>query len=81
MTAANKTALVVVIIGALNWLAVGWIHFNLVATFFGANTVLTRLIYVIVGVAGLLCIPMLFARRLGPSIKTEEENARLHKAA
>jgi uncharacterized membrane protein YuzA (DUF378 family) len=81
MTAANKTALVLVILGALNWLTVGWLHFDLAATAFGVNTLPTRLIYVIIGVAGLLCIPMLFARRLGPSIKTEEENARLHKAA
>ena len=81
MTTASKVALILVIVGALNWLTVGLFHLDLVAAVFGANSVLTRSIYVIVGLAGLGCIPLLFGRRLGPSIAAEETNARLRKAA
>jgi uncharacterized membrane protein YuzA (DUF378 family) len=38
-------------IGALNWLLVGLFDLNLVAAIFGANTVLTNLAYIIVGLS------------------------------
>jgi len=49
-------ALTLVIIGALNWLLVGLFGFNLVAAVCGAGTVLSSIIYVLVGLAGLWCI-------------------------
>ena len=56
MKVINGIALTLVIIGAINWLLVGLFQFNLVDAIFGSLTVLTRIIYSIVGLAGLWCI-------------------------
>ena len=59
----NKLSLTLVIIGAINWLLVGLFSFDLVAWIFGAQTaLLSRIIYVIIGLAGLWCISFLFRR-------------------
>ena len=51
------TSLTLVIIGALNWLLVGLLQFDLVAWAFGGqDAIVSRVIYVLVGVAGLVCI-------------------------
>ena len=49
-------ALTLVIIGAINWLLIGLFNFDLVATIFGAMSVMSRIIYVLVGIAGLINI-------------------------
>ncbi len=49
-------ALTLVIIGAINWLLIGLFSFDLVATIFGAMSVMSRIIYVLVGIAGLISI-------------------------
>ena len=49
-------ALTLVIIGAINWLLIGLFNFDLVATIFGAMSVMSRIIYVLVGIAGLISI-------------------------
>ena len=49
-------ALTIVIIGAINWLLIGLFNFDLVATIFGAMSVMSRIIYVLVGIAGLISI-------------------------
>ena len=50
----NRTALVLVIVGALNWLLIGLFQFDLVAAIFGGQTAaFSRIIYVIVGIAGI----------------------------
>jgi len=46
-------AAVLVVVGALNWGLVGLFRYDLVAAVLGDATVLTRLVYVVVGVAGL----------------------------
>ena len=56
MKTLNFTALILVIIGALNWLLVGLFKFNLVNAIFGELSFLTRLIYALVGVAGIWAI-------------------------
>lgn len=56
MKALNGIALTLVIIGAINWLLVGLFKFNLVDCNFGSLSVLTRIIYIIVGIAGLWSI-------------------------
>lgn len=56
MKALNGIALALVIIGAINWLLVGLFKFNLVDAIFGSLSVLTRIIYIIVGIAGLWSI-------------------------
>lgn len=52
----NCTALTLVIIGALNWLLVGLFGFNLVDSIFGSLSLLSRIIYTIVGIAGIWSI-------------------------
>lgn len=60
----DKLALVLVIIGALNWGLIGLFQFDLVAAIFnGQASVLSRIIYSIVGFAGLWCISLLFRER------------------
>ena len=54
----NIIALTLVIIGAINWLLVGLFQFNLVDTIFGSLSLLTRIIYIIVGIAGLWSIAL-----------------------
>jgi len=49
-------ALTLVIIGAINWLLIGLFSFDLVATIFGSMSVVSRIIYVLVGIAGLISI-------------------------
>ena len=57
----NKIALIVAIIGALNWGLVGLFSFDLVAWLAGGPTaLLARIIYVAVALAGIWCITLLF---------------------
>lgn len=59
----DRLALVLVIIGALNWLLVGLFRYDLVANIFGGqNAGLSRIIYTLVGLAGLYTISFLFRR-------------------
>ena len=60
MKIIDKIALALVIIGAINWLLVGLFSFNLVDTLCGAMSFLSRIIYVLIGVAGLWAIRLLF---------------------
>lgn len=60
----DRIALILVIVGALNWLLVGLFQFDLVASLFGGqDELLSRLIYSLVGVAGIWCISLLFRDR------------------
>jgi uncharacterized membrane protein YuzA (DUF378 family) len=59
-TPLDRLALVLVIIGALNWLLTGLFDYNLVADMFGAGSFITRTIYSIVGLAGIYSISLLF---------------------
>ena len=49
-------ALTLVIIGALNWLLIRLFSFDLVATIFGSMSVVSRIIYSLVGISGLICL-------------------------
>ena len=46
-------ALVLVIVGGLNWGLVGLFQFDLVATLFGAGSVLSNIVYILVGIAAI----------------------------
>jgi uncharacterized protein len=60
----SKTALTLVIIGAINWLLVGLFRFDFIASLFGGTgNLVSRMIYVLVGLAGLYCISLLFHDR------------------
>ena len=61
MMIVNKIALILTIIGALNWGLVGLFSFDLVAWITGgAATLIARIIYVLIALAGIWCISMLF---------------------
>jgi uncharacterized protein len=60
----DRIALILVIIGALNWLLVGLFRWDLVAALFnGESSFLSRTVYTLVGLAGLYCISFLFRER------------------
>ena len=59
----DTLALILAIIGSVNWGLVGIFRFDLVAWIFGGQTaVISRIIYTLVGLAGLWCITLLFRR-------------------
>ena len=61
MKVVDMVALVLVIIGAINWLLVGAFQLDLVATIFGSSTnILARVVYILIGICGLISITMLF---------------------
>ncbi|MFR0823576.1 MAG: DUF378 domain-containing protein [Clostridia bacterium] len=60
MKIIDKIALVLVIIGAINWGLIGIFNFNLVSTIFGDMTIISRIIYTLVGISGLWAIKLLF---------------------
>ena len=59
----NVIALLLVVVGAVNWLLVGIAKFDLVAAVtgssFGETNTLSSIVYVLVGVAGLVLLPVL----------------------
>ena len=62
----NKIALILAIVGCLNWGLVGLFKFDLVGWLFGGmDSIVSRIIFVVVALAGLWCINLLF-KDLGP---------------
>ncbi|MEK5105119.1 DUF378 domain-containing protein [Cytobacillus sp. FSL K6-0129] len=69
MKTLQRIALALVIIGAINWGLIGLFQFDLVATIFGGqDAILSRIVYTLVGISGLICLSLLFAPM------TEEED-------
>ena len=60
MHTLQRVCLVLTIIGAIVWGLIGIFDFNLVATIFGDNSTISRIIYSLVGIAGLINIYLLF---------------------
>lgn len=56
LNAVERVALVLVVVGALNWGIVGAFNIDLVGSIFGVMTILTRVVYVLVGIAALYTI-------------------------
>ena len=56
LSAATWVAIVLTAIGAINWGLVGLFDFNLVSALFGPMSTLSRIIYVIVGLAGIYLV-------------------------
>ncbi|MCI5936288.1 MAG: DUF378 domain-containing protein [Lachnospiraceae bacterium] len=52
----DYTLLSLVIIGAINWGLIGFFQFNLVSFLFGSMSWLSRIVYALVGIAGIYCI-------------------------
>ena len=62
MKVIDTIALVLIIIGAINWGLVGIFNFNLVDAIFGSMSVISRIIYILAGISGLWAIKLLFDR-------------------
>ena len=60
MKIIDKIALVLIIIGAINWGLIGIFKFNLVDAIFGTMSVISRIIYALVGISGIWGIKLLF---------------------
>lgn len=61
MSVLSRIALALVIIGAINWGLIGFFQFDLVATLFGGQEAfLSRVVYALVGIAGLVSLGLLF---------------------
>ena len=60
MKVVDKIALVLIIIGAINWGLIGFFKFNLGDTIFGSRSVISRIIYALVGISGIWGIKLLF---------------------
>lgn len=66
----DKLALILAIIGGLNWGSIGLFQFDLVAWIFGGqDAVFSRIIYTLVGLAAIWCISLLFRRHDDTSVR------------
>jgi len=60
----DRIALILVIVGAINWGAIGLFQFDIVAWIFGGQAaIVSRIIYTLVALCGAWCISLLFRRR------------------
>ncbi len=65
MTTIDNISLILVIIGALNWGSIGLFGFDFVAAIFGGQlSVMSRIIFTLVGIAGLWSITLLFKEKV-----------------
>ena len=72
----GTVALILIVIGALNWGLVGIFQFDLVAAIFGGMSgVVSRIIYTLVGLAGIWGITMLFRKRSRPAFMQDDGDA------
>ena len=60
MKTIDKIALILIIIGAINWGLIGFFKFNLVDAIFGELSAISRIIYALVGISGLWGIKLIF---------------------
>lgn len=58
MKSLNTVAMVLLIVGGLNWGLVGIADFDLVTTLFGVGTMLTKVVYILVGLSALYSLTM-----------------------
>lgn len=63
MKVIDTIALILVIIGAINWGLIGIFNFNLVDTIFGVASAFSKIIYTLVGISGIWSIKLLFEDR------------------
>mgnify|MGYP002514442824 CR=1 FL=1 len=59
----DKICLLLTIIGAINWGSVGLFQFDIVAALFGGSaSIISRIIYTVIALAGIWCISLLFRK-------------------
>lgn len=57
----DRISLILVVIGAINWGAIGLFQFDIVAWLFGGqDAIISRIVYTLVALAGVWCISLLF---------------------
>lgn len=56
MKALDYTVLILVIIGAINWGLIGFFGLDLVAFLFGSMSIISRIVYAVIGICGLYAI-------------------------
>lgn len=57
----DRISLIFVVIGAINWGAIGLFQFDLVAWLFGGQSaIISRIVYTLVALAGIWCLSLLF---------------------
>ncbi|MBE3570267.1 MAG: DUF378 domain-containing protein [Bacillales bacterium] len=77
MSVLQRVALIFTIIGAINWGLIGFFQYDLVAAIFGGqNSALSRIIYGIVGIAGLINLGLLFKPNDAPERDPEASTAK-----
>ena len=60
----DKLALILVIIGAINWGSIGLFQFDIVGWIFGGQSaIISRIIFTVVALAGIWCISLLFREK------------------
>lgn len=64
MKILDSAALILIIIGAINWGLIGFFQFDLVATLFGDMTAFSRIVYALIGIAGLYSLSFFAKDRL-----------------
>ena len=59
----DRISLILVVIGAINWGAIGLFQFDIVAWLFGGqDAIISRIVYTLVALAGIWCLSLLFRR-------------------
>ncbi|WP_416828575.1 DUF378 domain-containing protein [Ectobacillus polymachus] len=77
MSTLQRIALVFTIIGAINWGLIGFFQFDLIASIFGGmDSAIARIVYGIVGIAGLINLGLLFKPSEEFSRNPEPRNVR-----
>lgn len=76
MRTLQRIALALTIIGAINWGLIGLFQFDLVAALFGGqDAFLSRVIYSLVGISGVICLTLLFKQWDKAEMTNEARNA------
>jgi uncharacterized protein len=74
MSTIQRIALILTIIGAINWGLIGFFQFDLVASIFGGqDSALSRIVYGLVGIAGLINLGLLFKPNEGYAKEPETQ--------
>ena len=75
MNIVQKSALIFTLVGAINWGLIGLFSFDLVAFLFGDMTLLSRIVYTIVGICGIVNLILLFVDLDEPMVETTRKRA------
>lgn len=69
----DKIALILTIVGGINWGLVGIFQFDLVAWIFGGQSaIISRIIYTVIALAAVWCVSLLFSTRVDEDVKNNE---------